>query len=155
MPVIKVYKQNPAILKDIIKCGICECAMTPTHGNKNGRKYRYYACSNHLRMKSCISANKTLPAGEVEEFVSKSVRKILKNPAITSRTIHELEAADITLDNAQESLRNIDKLWGDLHFNEQQKIIKLLIKSVVVHNDGIKILLNPEGAQQLIQEVIT
>jgi DNA invertase Pin-like site-specific DNA recombinase len=63
-----------AILKDIIRCGCCDCAMTPTYCYKNNRKYRYYACSNHLRKKSCASENKSIPAGEVEEFVTKAVR---------------------------------------------------------------------------------
>ena len=69
-----------ALLKDLICCKSCDCVMTPTYSCKNKRKYRYYTCSNHLGKKSCTSDNKTLPAGDVEEFVVEIVQKLLKNP---------------------------------------------------------------------------
>jgi hypothetical protein len=100
--------------------------MTPTYCYKNNKKYRYYACSNHLRKKSCDSANRNMPAGDVEAFVTKAVRKLLTNPAITALTIHNLHAAGISLDAAQQALKNIDKVWETLHFQEQRKIVKLL-----------------------------
>jgi hypothetical protein len=146
-------KPSNALLQDIIRCGICDCAMTPTYCSKSSRKYRYYACSNHLRKKSCTSENKNIPAGDVEDFVIKAVRKILTDPAITASTIHKLEAAGMPSAIAQESLKNIDNLWETLHFSEQQKIVKLLIKNVIVGNNGFRIVLNPEGAQKLISEI--
>jgi hypothetical protein len=151
----ELYKPSNSLLKDIIKCGCCDCTMTPTFCNKKGRKYRYYACSNHLRKKSCLSENKNMPAGEVEEFVSKAVRKLLKNPAITALTLHKLDASGIALDFAQNVPKNIEKLWDTLHFNERQRIIRLLIKNVIIDNNGVKILLNPEGTHELIMEVMS
>jgi DNA invertase Pin-like site-specific DNA recombinase len=149
----KPYGKSNVLLKDIIRCGCCDCVMTPTHCNKRDRKYRYYTCSNHLRKKSCHSGNKNVPAGEVEEFVAKAVRKLLTNPAITALMIHRLAADGIALDVAQQALKNIDKVWETLHFQEQRKITKLLIDTVAVDNSGIKILLNHEGSHKLIKEV--
>jgi DNA invertase Pin-like site-specific DNA recombinase len=145
--------RNNAMLQDIIRCGCCDCAMTPTYCYKNSRKYRYYTCSNHLRKKSCTSGNKNIPAGEVEEFVTKAVRKLLTNPAITALTVHRLAADGIALDAAQQALKDIDKVWEALHFQEQRKITKLLIETVAVDNSGIKILLNHEGIHELIKEI--
>jgi DNA invertase Pin-like site-specific DNA recombinase len=147
------YNRSNAILQDIIRCGCCDCAMTPTNCNKNNKKYRYYTCSNHLRKKNCASENKNVPAGEVEEFVTKAVRKLLTNPAITALTVHRLAAEEISLDAAQQALKDIDKVWETLHFQEQQKITKLLIDTVAVDNSGVKILLNHDGAHELIREV--
>ena len=93
--------------------------MTPTHCNRHHRKYRYYRCSNYLRKKSCTSDNKTLPAGDVEEFVVEIVRKLLKNPAIAALTVHNLAEAGIPPEKSQEILKNIDKLWETLHSQEQ------------------------------------
>jgi hypothetical protein len=149
------YCSSNVLLKDIIRCGCCDCLMTPTHCNKNNRKYRYYTCSNHLRKKSCASENKNIPAGEVEEFVTKAVRKLLTNPAITALMVHRLAADGIALDAAQQAFKDIDKVWETLHFQEQRKITKLLIDTVAVDNSGIKILLNHEGAHELIKEVAT
>jgi hypothetical protein len=117
------------------------------------KKYRYYACSNHLRKKNSTSENKNIPAGDVEEFVIKAVRKLLTNPAITSLTIHKLAAERISLEAAQQSLTNIDKVWKTLHFQEQRKITKLLIDTVAVDNSGIKILLNHDSIHELIKEI--
>ncbi len=81
------------------------------------------------------------------------MRKLLKDPAITRLTIHNLAEAGIPPEKSQEALKNIDKLWETLHSQEQQKIIKLLIQNVVVNNDGIRILLNHNGMQELIQGI--
>ncbi len=34
-----------AILKGLLHCRPCGCAMTPTHATKGGKRYRYYVCS--------------------------------------------------------------------------------------------------------------
>jgi hypothetical protein len=146
-------RRSLVLLKDIIRCGCCDCVMTPTHCHKRNRKYRYYTCSNHIRKKSCASENKNIPAGEVEEFVTKAVRKLLTNPAITAFMVHRLATDGIALDAAQQALKDINKVWETLHFQEQRKITKLLIDTVAVDNSGIKILLNHEGAHELIKEV--
>jgi hypothetical protein len=64
-----------------------------------------------------------------------------------------LAADGIALEAAQQALKNIDKVWETLHFQEQNRIIKLPIQNIVVDNNGIKILLNSEGAHELIKEV--
>jgi hypothetical protein len=64
-----------------------------------------------------------------------------------------LAADGIALEAAQQALKNIDKLWETLHFQEQRKITKLLIDAVAVDNSGIKILLNHEGIHGLIKEI--
>jgi hypothetical protein len=146
-------RRSLVFLKNIIRCGVCDCSMTPTYCKNHNRKYRYYTCSNHVRKKSCSSENKNLPAGMIEESVTKEVRKILQNPTITALTIHKLAENNVGIDDAHESLKSIDKLWDTLHFQEQQRITKLLIKNVVVENMGFKILLNPDGVDQLLQEI--
>jgi hypothetical protein len=89
----------------------------------------------------------------VEEFVSKAIRKILKNQAVTALTVHKLAADGIALDSAQRSLQDVDQIWEALHFQEKQRITKQLIQNVVVDNTGVKILLNHEGIHELIREV--
>jgi hypothetical protein len=64
-----------------------------------------------------------------------------------------LAADGIAIDTAQLALKNIDKVWETLHFQEQRKIVKLLIETVAVDNYGIKTLLNHEGAHKLIKEI--
>ena len=147
-------ENNFAMLRDFIRCGCCDCAMNPTMiKNKNGIKQRYYLCSNHAKNNGCVSDNKLMLAEHVENFVEQSVRKLLANPAIAALIIHKLYAAGISLENAQDSLRNIDKTWGQLDLKEQRKIINMFVQNVVVDNNDIKILLNQEGVIELIRKV--
>ena len=148
------HKESDSMLKDIIRCGVCDCAMTPTYGYRRGKKYRYYACSNHLRSKSCGAINKSVPAGEIEEFVSKAIRKILANPSVTALTVQKLNEAGMSLESAQKSLLNINNLWDTLHMKEKERIGRLLIQNVVITNDNVQILLKPEGQEDLIREIV-
>jgi hypothetical protein len=115
-------------------------------------KYRYYTCSNHIRKKSCLSANKNMPAGEVEEAVSNIIKKILKDPAITALIVHKLDAAGISLDTAQNVLKHTSNIWKTTHFQERHRILQLLVKSAVVDNKGVRVLLNQDGLNELILE---
>ncbi|MDR0695702.1 MAG: hypothetical protein LBF56_02965 [Holosporales bacterium] len=80
----------------------------------------------------------------MEEFVIKAIRKLLTNLAITALTVHKLSVNDITLRTAQQAIKNIDKVRETLHFQEYQRILKLLVKSAVVDNEGVRVLLNYE-----------
>jgi DNA invertase Pin-like site-specific DNA recombinase len=144
----KTYEDSNALLKNIIKCGVCGCVMTPTHCYKNNNKYRYYTCSNHLRKKECTSENKNVPAGEVEEYVSKSICKILEDPIIVSQTLNKLDGTDLN-----ESLKDMKGLWENLHFNERKKIVNMLITNVIVDNNGLNIYLNKECIGSFVNEL--
>lgn len=116
MPVIKTYKQNPAMLKDIIRCGVCDCVMTPTHGNKSGRKYRYYACSMHIRTKNCDSMHKNISAGEVEECVDQTVCQLLKDHTISAAILKQLGTSSTeNMSELQEHIKDMESVWSYLH----------------------------------------
>jgi DNA invertase Pin-like site-specific DNA recombinase len=148
----KQHNESDVLLRDIIRCGCCDCAMTPTRCDKRNKKYRYYTCSNHIRKKSCASQNKNVPAGAVEEFTVKALRKLLTDPATTALTVHKLAADGIPLEVAQQALKDINRVWQTLHFQEQRKILEQMIKNVVVDSSGCRILLNHEGIHTLIKE---
>jgi hypothetical protein len=56
--------------------------MTPTYAYNHGLRYRYYACSNHIRCKSFTSAFKNIPAEDVEQRVVEEALGILRSPEI-------------------------------------------------------------------------
>jgi hypothetical protein len=73
---------TPSFLKGILKCARCNVAMTPTYAYNHGLRYRYYACSNHVRCKSCTSVFRTIPAEDVEQKVIDEILRILRSPEI-------------------------------------------------------------------------
>ena len=83
--------KDQALLKNLIRCQVCDVSMTPTYTKKKDKRYRYYACSNHLRGKSCTSHHKTIASNEVDEFIAKHVRTFLKTPQVSEATWLALE----------------------------------------------------------------
>jgi len=84
-----------AILKGLLRCSACSCAMTPTHAVKHGKKrYRYYLCTNAQRRgwQSCPS--KSVPAAEIERLVVAQLRGLAGAMANAVATIAKAREAD-------------------------------------------------------------
>jgi site-specific DNA recombinase len=69
-----VRNQFGALLKGLIRCVPCGCAMTPSHTSRNGRRYRYYLCSSAQKKGWGTCPSKTLPAQQIEAFVVDRIR---------------------------------------------------------------------------------
>ena len=82
-----VRNQFGAILKGLINCVPCNCAMVPTHTTKQDRRYRYYVCGNAQKRGWHTCPSKSIPAGEIEKFVVDQVRGIGRDPALLAETL--------------------------------------------------------------------
>jgi site-specific DNA recombinase len=77
-----------ALLKGILRCVPCGCAMSPTHSTKNGRKrYRYYVCTGAQKRGWHTCPSKSIPAGEIERFVVEQIKCIGRDPTLLHETI--------------------------------------------------------------------
>ena len=76
-----------AILKGLINCAPCGCAMVPTHTTKQDRRYRYYVCANAQKHGWHACPSKSIPAGEIEKFVIDQVRGIGSDQALLAETL--------------------------------------------------------------------
>jgi site-specific DNA recombinase len=77
-----------ALLKGILRCVPCDCAMTPTHSTKNGTKrYRYYVCTGAQKRGWHTCPSKSIPAGELERFVVEQIKCIGRDPSLLHETI--------------------------------------------------------------------
>lgn len=83
----QVRNQFGAILKGLITCVPCGCAMIPTHTTKGDRRYRYYVCANAQKRGWHTCPSKSIPAGEIERFVIDQVRGIGRDPALLVETL--------------------------------------------------------------------
>ncbi|NSM56850.1 recombinase family protein, partial [Wolbachia endosymbiont of Atemnus politus] len=108
-------KYEEALLKGMIKCKRCNVNMTLTYSKKENKRYRYYVCNNHLRGKGCESINRTVIAGEIEKEVMKRAEQLYEKRG----------------EKAEE--------WKNLKFGEQKEVVKKLIKTVWVREDGIEV----------------
>ena len=145
---------SPSFLKGIIRCESCDTPMIPSYCVKNGMRYRYYVCQKHQKCKSCNSAFKTVPAGPVEEQVVNEIIRIFKSPEILVH-VDKLaeENKEISHEEVLDALKNLNDVWGYLYQAEQRKIVKLLVNSVQIQNNGLKMNLNLDGLNRLLIEL--
>ena len=77
-----------ALLKGLLRCVPCNCAMSPTHSTRNGNKrYRYYVCTNAQKRGWHNCPSKSIPAPEIERFVVDQIKRIGQDPALLGQTI--------------------------------------------------------------------
>jgi site-specific DNA recombinase len=90
---VVVRNQFGALLKGLLRCVPCGCAMTPAHTTKNGSKrYRYYTCSGAQKRGWDTCPSKSIPAGEIERFVIEQIKCIGRDPALLRETFVEATA---------------------------------------------------------------
>jgi site-specific DNA recombinase len=84
-----------ALLKGLIRCVPCDCAMTPTHTTREGgKRYRYYVCSNAQKVGWHACPSKAIPAAEIERLVVEQVKCIGSDPALARQTAAQARLQD-------------------------------------------------------------
>ncbi len=81
-----------ALLKGMLRCVPCGCAMTPSHSTRGTKRYRYYVCTNAQKRGWHTCPSKSIPAGEIEQFVVDRIKCIGKDPSLVSETFAAVSA---------------------------------------------------------------
>ena len=124
--------------------------------------YRYYTCYKHKRYKSCKSQFKSVSAELLEQNVIDEVMRILKSPEVVVQINKLVERESVaTIDTEPkiegtelfDAIKNLRESWDYLYHEEKRKILALVVKSVNVMDDGIKINLNLEGFDEFLVEL--
>ena len=89
----EVRNQFGAILKGLIRCVPCGCAMVPTHTVRNGnRRYRYYVCAKAQKRGWHSCPSKSIPAREIENFVIDQMRCVGKDTTLLTEALEQTRA---------------------------------------------------------------
>src|SRR4029450_2306493 len=78
-----------ALLKGLLRCVPCACAMTPSHPTRKGRRYRYYLCSAAQKKGWDSCPSKSIPAAEIEAFVVDRIRCVGRDPALLREVLEQ------------------------------------------------------------------
>jgi site-specific DNA recombinase len=78
-----------AILKGLLHCRPCGCAMTPTYASKGNKRYRYYVCSNALKRGWDHCPSQSVPAGAMEEIIVEQISKVSQDSERLKRILQE------------------------------------------------------------------
>jgi site-specific DNA recombinase len=65
-----------AILKGLLRCRPCGCAMTPTYASRSGKRYRYYVCSQAQKRGWDGCPSQSVPAGPMERIVVEQISNL-------------------------------------------------------------------------------
>ena len=150
--------RNPALLRGLIRCECCDCAMTPSFTVKNKRTYRYYTPTKaiHQHYKACKVG--PIPAAEIDALVVGHIKQMIESPEMLTKTYSEIKAVndtpfDFGLEELRKKIKNFDHFWKELKTTEQQRITQLLVKDVLVNLEAVKIDLRLEGFSTIINKL--
>jgi site-specific DNA recombinase len=84
-----------SLLKGLLRCVPCGCAMTPAHTTRKGsQRYRYYVCSNAQKRgwQSCPS--QSIPAAQIEQLVLDQIHQMGRDPALLHEVLAQVRQQD-------------------------------------------------------------
>jgi site-specific DNA recombinase len=86
-----VRNRYGALLKGLLRCTCCQCAMVHSYTVKDGgKRYRYYVCLAAQKKGWHTCPSKSVPAGEMEAFVVEQIQRIGSDPAVLEGTLRKV-----------------------------------------------------------------
>lgn len=78
------YARNKhgALLKGLVRCKHCGCAMSHHFATRGDKRYRYYVCIRAQKNGWSECPAPSLPAKELEDFVIEQIKALGKDPAV-------------------------------------------------------------------------
>jgi site-specific DNA recombinase len=150
-----------ALLRGLLRCAPCGCAMTPAHTTRNGgRRYRYYVCTQAQKRGWQTCRSKSVPAAPIEELVVDQIRALARDPAVLQEALTQVrQGNDARLAEAvSEAARVVagpQEVWGTLRSADQVRLVRLLVARV--DYDGargkVAISFHPAGIEALADEL--
>ena len=159
---VRTRARTAALLRGIIRCAHCNCAMGPTFSNRRGKLHRYYLCVDASKNGYDSCPTRTLSAREIEGVVISQLRAVLRTPELLAQTYREARAqADeqaiqcetFSERDVVEALCSLDPIWDNLFPDEQERIVQLLVKQVDVYPGRAELRIRAEGLAALVAEL--
>lgn len=142
-------QETVAVLKGVLRCGHCGCAMGPTYTKRKYRKYLYYLCiADSKRAKHTCPVGR-VAASEIEEIVLAQVQKIL-----LSQTVQDCLVGDgLDQETVKRYAENFSEIWSEIFPIERQRILDLLLERVSVFDDHVDVEIKTGGINAFIKEM--
>ena len=113
--------------------------LTPTHANKQGRRYRYYVSQRLVTGDKRSAPNgRRIPAGDLERLVIDRVRDWLADEAAV---FHAIEPLVVDVDRRQavlEQAADLSERWPELAPSESKAIIRQLVQRIEVGREMVR-----------------
>jgi site-specific DNA recombinase len=84
-----------ALLKGLLRCVACDCAMTPAHTTrKGGLRYRYYTCVQAQKSGWQTCPAKSIPAQPIEQLVVEQIQRLGCDPVVLEQLLTTVRQQD-------------------------------------------------------------
>jgi len=85
-----VRNKHGALLRGLLRCGPCGCAMSHTYTAKGNRRYRYYVCGTAQQRGWSECPSPSVPAGEIERFVVEQIKCLGRDANVVAETVRQV-----------------------------------------------------------------
>jgi site-specific DNA recombinase len=84
-----------ALLKGLLRCAPCDCAMTPSHTTrKGGLRYRYYTCVHAQKNGWQTCPSQSIPAQAIEQLVVEQIQRLGRDPLVLENMLTQVRQRD-------------------------------------------------------------
>jgi len=84
-----------SLLKGLLRCVPCDCAMTPAHTTRKGsQRYRYYVCSGAQKRGWQTCPSKSIPAAQIEQLVVGQIQQMGRDPQVLHDVLAQVRQQD-------------------------------------------------------------
>ena len=139
-----------ALLTGLIRCGHCNGPMTPTSSKRWGRTHFYYNCFEDSKRETHQCPVRIVRGLDIEKAVVKQIGLLFSTTTFMSMVSTQ---SGVPIEEVKAAFKDIDSFWNELFQEERIRLLKLLVKSVIVKEDGISITIKTEGMRSLIKEL--
>jgi site-specific DNA recombinase len=139
---------EPSLLAGLIRDETGD-RLTPTHANKNGRRYRYYV-SHRLLQAGAASGGWRLPAREVESLVLQSMADLLQDER---RVFEALDCDGLRPQSLETMLNRAAVLATEMRHGSaerQWQLLQSLLQQIVLNADRIRFEVKQSGLAKLL-----
>jgi site-specific DNA recombinase len=111
-----VRNKQGALLRGLLQCGACNCAMNHSYTAKGGRQYRYYVCYKAQQHGWQACPSPSIPAGEIERFVVNEIKAVGRDPTVIKETLAQARRqAEEQIDHLKEERAGLRAQLRDDH----------------------------------------
>jgi site-specific DNA recombinase len=152
--------ENPPLLRGLLRCKHCNCAMVHSFTARGARRYRYYLCNNAQGRGYAVCPSPTAPAPELERFILEEVLGLARDPELinilAARDESDAETDNTPIDPVEMRLAfdRFGTSWESWSPREQAARLASLVRTV--QYDGragkVDVALKAAGVRKLIAE---
>ena len=136
-------KTSSFILKGLLRCSVCGCALTTSYANKGGRRYRYYRCYNYHKNHNASCPNRSISGPRIEREFIRILTESAAGMAESNRPLERKLSA---------MLADVIRVWDVLYPAAKTQFLRQIIKKAGFNRESgmLKIEFNREGVCSLM-----